>query len=358
MRKLTGMLCVLCMMFTLLAGSADATAEGSWREAYREVLDAIVENGPLYRNDAAIENSYLLYDVDKDGIPELIIKTGTCEADYMGTLYTYRAGEALKVDEFGFGHAALYSDPGENGIILHYGHMGFAFGCRFSLIHGELAYEDLFEDNLNSRLQEDENAEYIPVENFIPGACYLTLCQVERNLPLLHYEEIRDAMEGTFPKAAETSYPNQDEKFFVNVYIGNQPVYAVSADGFTNEPGLIGFRDLLKQNVAAQWMDGDLQVLGFQLADLNGDGKLECITELAEDGSGSRMCIYLAEQDGTVYAYLQNYAPETVEADGNGNLLMRYTYSLDLQRLIFDREESLLIRLPLSEFAAGEEKTD
>ena len=102
MKKLVGMICVLCAVTVLLALSTAAAAESGWREAYRKVLDEIVKAGPLYRNDAAIENSYLLYDVDKDGTPELIIKTGTCEADYMGTLYTFRDGEARKIDEFGF----------------------------------------------------------------------------------------------------------------------------------------------------------------------------------------------------------------------------------------------------------------
>ena len=351
MKKRIGLFLVLCMGFALLTGSAAAAAENGWQDAYRNILDETIRNrDPQYRNDVAIENSYLLYDVDKDGTPELIIKTGTCEADYAGTLYTCRDGQAVKVDEFGFGHASLYSDPGENGIILHYGHMGYAFGARFSLVDGQLAYEDIFEDDLNSRLMEDEDAEYIPVDHFVPGACYLTLCETEKDLPILHYEEIRQALDGEFPEAAELRWPNDDEEFYVKILTENKPVTAVSTDRFSNQPGVIGFRDLLKQDVAASWMSGDLQLLGAQPADLNGDGKLEGVLELAEDGSGSRMCIYLAEQDGTVYAYLQNYAPETIAVDGNGNLLMTYSYSLDLKRLVFDGDESMMISLPLSAY--------
>ena len=215
MKRLTGLLLALCIGFGLLTGSISAAAENEWQEAYRGLLDEMVrERDPQYRNDVAIESSYLLYDVDKDGTPELIMKTGTCEADYQGTLYTCRDGAAVKVDEFGLGHSSLYSDPGENGIILHNGHMGYAFGARFSLVDGQLAYEDIFEDNLNSRLQEDEDAEYIPVEHFVPGACYLTLCDAELDLPIVHYEEIRQALDGEFPKAAELTWPNGDEEFY------------------------------------------------------------------------------------------------------------------------------------------------
>ena len=87
MKRLTGLLLALCIGFGLLTGSISAAAENGWQEAYRGVLDELVRNrDPQYRNDVAIESSYLLYDVDKDGTPELIMKTGTCEADYMGTL--------------------------------------------------------------------------------------------------------------------------------------------------------------------------------------------------------------------------------------------------------------------------------
>ncbi|MBO7422051.1 MAG: hypothetical protein J6T99_01540 [Oscillospiraceae bacterium] len=352
MKKLTGLFLVLCMVFCLLAGSTSAAAETGWQEAYRSVLDELVrDRDPQYRNDVAIESSYLLYDVDKDGTPELIMKTGTCEADYKGTFYTFRDGAAVKVDEFGMGHSSLYSDPGENGIILHNGHMGYAFGARFSLVDGQLAYEDIFEDNLNSRLQEDEDAEYIPVENFVPGACYLTLCDAELDLPITQYEEIRQALDGEFPKPTELRWPKDDAEFYVKVITENRTVYAVPTDRFANQPGQIGFQDLLKKDVAAQWMSGDLQILGAQPADLNGDGKLEGVLELAEDGSGSRICIYLSEQDGEVYAYLQNYAPEAIAVDGNGNLLMTYFYSMDLQRLFFDGDECLLIRLPMTSYS-------
>ena len=349
MKKLIGIFCILCIGIALLAGSAGAAGENEWQEAYRALLDEEVRGrDPLYRNDVAIESSYLLYDVDKDGTPELIIKSGTCEADYMGTLYTCIGGKAQRVEEFGLGHASLYTDPGENGIILHYGHMGYAYGVRYSLEDGHLVYEQLFEDDLNSRLMEDESAEYVPVDSFVPGACYLTLCPAEQNLPILHYDEIRKSLDGEFLRAAEYRWPNDDELFYDKVYTGEVPVTGVPTDRFSNQPGTMAFRNLLKQDVAAQWMSGDLQILGAQSADLNGDGKLECVVELAEDGSGSRMCIYLAEQDGTVYAYIQNYAPDSISIDNNGNLLMETSYSLELERLVFSAEESVLITLPLS----------
>ena len=162
--KKTALLLCLLLVFSVLQPTAWAENPAeSWQEAYRTVLDGtIAEQDPAYRNDVAIENSYLLYDVDKDGIPEMVIKTGTCEADYTGTLYTFRNGKAEKVDIFGLGHSSLYSYPEGNGIVIHNGHMGFAYGMHLTLRDGVLDGEEIFEDDLNSRLMEDENAEYIP----------------------------------------------------------------------------------------------------------------------------------------------------------------------------------------------------
>ncbi|MBP3210285.1 MAG: hypothetical protein J6M64_10350 [Oscillospiraceae bacterium] len=351
--KKTALLLCLMLVFSVLQPTAWAENPAeSWQEAYRTVLDGtIAEQDPAYRNDVAIENSYLLYDVDKDGIPEMVIKTGTCEADYTGTLYTFRNGKAEKVDIFGLGHSSLYSYPEGNGIVIHNGHMGFAYGMHLTLRDGVLDGEEIFEDDLNSRLMEDENAEYIPVENFVPGARYLDLYEAEKSLPITRYEEMMQYREGIFPEATEGRWPNDDEAFFRKVMDENKPVVALSVDRYSNNPGLIGFQDLLKKDVAVPWMEGDLKILGMQEADLNGDGKLECVVDLAEtEDSYSIVRCYLSEQDGTVYAYLQNYAPRELHIDSNGNLQMITDYDTSLHRLICDGEEALLMTLSQSFF--------
>ena len=320
--KKTALLLCLLLVFSVLQPTAWAENPAeSWQEAYRTVLDGtIAEQDPAYRNDVAIENSYLLYDVDKDGIPEMVIKTGTCEADYTGTLYTFRNGKA-------------------------------DYGMHLMLRDGVLDGEEIFEDDLNSRLMEDENAEYIPVENFVPGTRYLDLYEAEKNLPIARYEEMMQYLEGNFPEATEGRWPNDDEAFFRRVMDENRPVVALSVDRYGNDPGLIGFQDLLKKDVAVPWMDGDLQILAVQEADLNGDGQLECVADLAEtEDSYSIVRCYLSEQDGTVYAYLQNYAPRKLHIDSNGNLQMITDYDTSLHRLICDGEEALLMTLSPSFF--------
>ena len=335
---------ILALFLFPMQSMAEADAS-DWMTAYEQILagwKAQISEDPA-NSDISPELSYLVYDIDKDAIPELLVKTGTCEADYHGAFYTFRDGQAFQVgEELGLGHCSLYSDPGENGIIMMWGHMGYASAARITLTDG-YTEELLYEDNLNDRLQEDPDADYIYPGDVIPGSVYLTLCPGDLTLAMTHYEEISRCLEGTLPAAAEEHYPNQDEAFFENLISSSGEVFAVTADGFTNSPGRIGFRELLRQNVAANWMQGDLGILSVIPADLNGDGKLECCVA-ASDG-GSEVRILLSEQDGTVFAYLINYA-EGYEPDAEGNLFCSTPYYQLRYRLIFDREQAFLLSLP------------
>ena len=331
------MLLGLCLVFVfgLLAVSASAE-EPAWVTAYEQILDA----KKIQISEEPVEYStpelwYLVYDIDKDGTPEMMIKTGTCEADYHGGIYTFRNGRAFQVgEELGLGHSSFYSDPGENGIILMYGHMGYASASRISIQDGYME-EPLYEDNLNERLQEDPDAEYVYPYDVIPGSVYLTLCRGDLTLPLTRYEEISRYLESAH-------YPNNDPSFYSSLMMNNGEVFAVTGDGFTNSPGRIGFRDLLRQNMAANWMQGDLQILSASVADLNEDGQLECV--LAASQGGSEMRIVLSEQDDVVYAYLMNYT-DGYELDPDGTFRTTHYYNTRF-RLIFDGQEAFLLTLP------------
>lgn len=66
---------------------------------------------------------YMLYDIDKDGVKELLLETGTCEADYMYEVYTVQNGSAVYLGEIPGGYSEFYADENggtENYIIRHY----------------------------------------------------------------------------------------------------------------------------------------------------------------------------------------------------------------------------------------------
>lgn len=348
---------VLALTLLLSLPCLASAEEPGWIGAYADLLQQwqaklAAEGGDLV---GSYSNGYTLYDIDKDGTPELILKTGTCEADFHGFIYTFSesGGVVCVCDDFGLGHSSLYTYPGENGLILMYGHMGYAGAEHLILTPDGLQNAGtLYEDDLNVRLQNDPDADYIYPGDVVAGSVYLDLFCLDRRLPLERYEEIERMRDEGFPGAVACGdYPQGDPEFFTRVMMENREVVAVSADGYTRSPGRIGFQDLLKQGAAADWMYADLQILSTQLADLNGDGQPECIVDLNQGENSEPMRFFLSEQEGTVYAYLENYASKSLTVDLNGNLLCGSEYYSGLKRLLFDGEEALFLTLPLAYYA-------
>ena len=71
-----------------------AYAKEKWQIAYKDILDSMYD-GVEYVNDEIKDENYYLYDIDKDGIPELIIKSGADENDYVSDFY-YWDGDEVK----------------------------------------------------------------------------------------------------------------------------------------------------------------------------------------------------------------------------------------------------------------------
>ncbi|MGN0528535.1 MAG: hypothetical protein ACI4IE_05335 [Eubacterium sp.] len=57
--------------------------------------------------------SYAYYDIDNNGIDELIFQDGTCEADRVHHVYTVKNNKAVSIGEYGAWHLALYDDNGK-----------------------------------------------------------------------------------------------------------------------------------------------------------------------------------------------------------------------------------------------------
>lgn len=98
--------------------------------------------------DQEIADEYTFHfitDIDKDGKAEYLLQTGTCEADYMLTVYQYRDGASNFVGEVGFGHSYVCQYPDHNGIIIVNQHMD---GERLSVVtleNGELKEKDVLD---------------------------------------------------------------------------------------------------------------------------------------------------------------------------------------------------------------------
>jgi len=115
---------------TALANGQDASfriAEGSYIPLYLRELDQsnrdrlALDKG---ENTNEMPYQYGLYDADNDGTPELIVKTGTCEADYSFQMYTVSGGKLVGLGGFCGGESSVYVN-GVSGLICYFGHMGY-----------------------------------------------------------------------------------------------------------------------------------------------------------------------------------------------------------------------------------------
>ncbi|MCR5676338.1 MAG: hypothetical protein K6G16_11580 [Lachnospiraceae bacterium] len=324
-----------------------------WKSGYLEILrEERARSGPdtpAGSEEAAdMIDCYWLYDIDKDGIPELLIRFGDCEAAYHGSCFTVRNNRVeLLDDEITMGHTTFQADPGENGIISYWGHMGYAACSRLSVSNDGLVAEELFEDDINERLAAgDEDAWYRPASDVVKGSFYLMSYDKMTDLPILQYETIASAQDGAVLKTAEQQpvYPLQDAVFFDRIIAGKGTVETVTSDPYMLSPGRVSFTELLNAKNIYPYSEDELSVTDRTDADLNGDGKLECVLHLDPKDStdrsmsGSDYRVILSEQDGLVYAYL-GFMPSETAITMDGSFVWEKLYENEEQyaeRVLFD----------------------
>lgn len=120
------------------------------KEAYLDFLsklDAMDEDQVFGR--------YFLFDITGDGIPELWIESGTCEADHALSVYTY--DEKLSILDAGEEGNASHSGfcRGDDYILQVCGHMGYQAWSKITYSNGTLKSEVIFEEDLNESGKDD-----------------------------------------------------------------------------------------------------------------------------------------------------------------------------------------------------------
>ena len=113
--------------------------------AYKEQME---KNGPSW---------YTFYDMDKNGIPELIIKTGDYEAEYTYEFYSYNNG-IVYCGTIGAGHSNLAIPDSENGLWLCYQQMGYSSRWLLTLVDYKVNKSTLFEGR---EADETEKLDYL-----------------------------------------------------------------------------------------------------------------------------------------------------------------------------------------------------
>lgn len=281
---------------------------GSWEEAYYDKLKETIAmqeedypDGPYAANDGTgYPYAYSLCDITGDDIPELIIKKGTCEADYNDDVYSYDGREVKYIGNIWSGHSAFYSNP-DGGMFQYMGHMGYGALDLITVDDDELVFEELLEESgYDDNGEWIEDFEYTDVTTAYPGSKYIGYEDINNFLYL-------DAYDGVLPEysySKDVADKDSAMDFYTGLYDTDEIVYAVG-DGYMNNVGAINFQSLFDKGVIYEYMNEDVTVEEFIIADVDGNGSYECVLYFAEgDSDYISYEGILSLEDGTVYCYL------------------------------------------------------
>lgn len=121
------------------AAFKDATIP-QFKEAYKKVVyQLFVQNGKTY-GYSQYACPYSLFDIDSNGIPELFVTTGNCEANYEYQIYTFENDQAKFIGTTNGGHSSLWgqTNPESGQLILLMAHMGYQGIYNINYVNGTI----------------------------------------------------------------------------------------------------------------------------------------------------------------------------------------------------------------------------
>ena len=327
-----------------------------WRAAYKQFLT------DLSREEAAVRNidrpdydptvypdeignqsdGYVLYDIDKDGIPELFIRYGKCEAAYRTRVYAYREKTTVELGEFISGHGSLYTWPGENGVAYNWSHMGGHVVDKISLLDGALVQENVLEETWT-----DPDTDYTDLVDIVPGSVGMREARTTLGLTFLHEFDSGADQPLTLPiddygreRARCERDPERDAaagEAIAAVLEGGAELYGVSADSFGGDTGTMTLEQYLAPGGVDSFTKVSQRVDKLAWLDVNGDGQAECVLSLLDADNWPDQIVILSEQAGTVYAYCLNYkGGYSLDAEG---VFWQEEYGGDSFAVSFDGEQ-------------------
>ena len=109
-------------------------------------------------NDGLASIEFAFRDVDANGIPELIFKRGTCEADYASNVFTLDSeGEIKDLGLVGGGHSSFCYDENTGDFVLLWGHMGAGSLEYYAWKNGALELADTYSFEINEQAPSFED---------------------------------------------------------------------------------------------------------------------------------------------------------------------------------------------------------
>lgn len=147
------------------------------KTSYAQILNTVSADAAQNFEDPC----YYVYDINKDNLPELIIKRGTCEADYRYDVYTYTDYEAVYIGKLPGGHISVCG-INESGILLYHAHMGYEMIFEGTMDSNKISYKTIYEEDCSSKEYEYDGN----IGKFREGAGYLQRCPSLNDYSLLN----------------------------------------------------------------------------------------------------------------------------------------------------------------------------
>ncbi len=123
---------------------------GDWSSIYRDFVmnGKYLTSGQAYYRYEGSESAFGLYDMDRDGIPELIATNGDDSmAGKSEYIYTIRSGRLAYAGEAGYRECRMYYYPASSysGLFCSDGNMGYYSTMYYSLTGGRVKSEEVME---------------------------------------------------------------------------------------------------------------------------------------------------------------------------------------------------------------------
>lgn len=272
-----------------------------------------------------------LYDVDKDGVPELFITYGSFEAALYIVCYTFRDGETVPLGDFPSRNCGLYTYPGKNAFLLYSGAAGY---------YGPGLYEFSMEDGALTEgqpLLTGEDALNIELDEVVPGAEEIAgwRTQMARfdSFGLVDRIPLSLATPLLLPVCnwydglpATGSDSERARSAILAVLEDNAPFMGVSGEGYYGDTGRTTWEEYIQPGAAYPFNSQPFYVTQYAWQDMNRDGQEECVVRLiSEDENGMFDCdgtVVLSEQDGEVYAYFFRFYGDRFSPYTDGTIRM------------------------------------
>ena len=318
----------------------DAEAIKDWQKAYKKLIDektALILSGdentgvPVSAEESGCISGYYIVNINTDNVPELIIRYGTCEADFVDEVYTFADRRVIFLSDYPSGHTSYYNDPKDEFAYTVWAHMGSQYIQSMAMEDDALKFEEIFSEELTM----DEGGvmgDYTDIRTLVPRAEYCSEYNPFISLPLIEYIKRSDTSSGKENEAVRNILLNT-----VNL---NSIVYPVFGDKPARKMEKTSFRDILKAHVLHPYGDTDDNASIYDFYDLNNDGQDEMII-LTDQGS----YIILSYQDDEVYAYCFEYLWDNLESIDDGVMCFRDEYiNEDVRMMLSFNKDQCYIR--------------